>query len=101
MQDADNNVNGDEPDEELQMIQKIKQFWRKSSENYANLPIVQYSNLVQSRSLLTYVILSSIMEALASSWCVAHVDKTAPWIANQNRSRNLVQVLFQQDFNIH
>jgi hypothetical protein len=26
MQDADNNVNGDEPDEELQMIQKIKQF---------------------------------------------------------------------------
>ena len=46
MQDADNNVNGDEPDEELQMIQKIKKFWRKSSENYANLPIVQYSNLV-------------------------------------------------------
>ena len=46
MQDADNDVNGDEPDEELQMIQKIKQFGRKSSENYANLPIVRYSNLV-------------------------------------------------------
>ena len=46
MQDAENDVNGYEPDEELQMIQKIKKFWQKLSENYANLPIVQYSNLV-------------------------------------------------------
>ena len=46
MQDADNDVNGDWPDEELQMVQKIKQFWRKLSANFANLPILQYSNLV-------------------------------------------------------
>ena len=46
MQDADNDVNGDWPDEELQTVQKIKQFWRKLSENFANLPILRYSNLV-------------------------------------------------------
>ena len=46
MQDADKDVNGDGPDEELQMIQEIKQFWMKLSDNFANLPTLWYSNLV-------------------------------------------------------
>ena len=36
----------------------------------------------------------------ASTSCVARVDKRAPQIANQNRPHNLMQILFQHEYNI-
>ena len=47
LRDADHDINGDDgPDDEMQIIQEIKQIWRKLTKTFANVPMLWCSNLI-------------------------------------------------------
>jgi uncharacterized Fe-S radical SAM superfamily protein PflX len=46
LNNANNNINWDAPDDKMQMIQEIMQIWRKLTKTFANVPLLWCSNLI-------------------------------------------------------